>query len=286
MSKIFISHSWEDNDLSKYLAENLEKSGVSIWIDYSSLKYGDSLPKKISKALDWCDTLILLWSEHSSKSRWVSMEWEVALTMNKRIIPCIIDKTPLPSILSPYLYVSFISRYDGFQKLKKYFNDKFEPSRINEFETKEYKESLSIGKIDGFSSEYVYIGSIKWNAKEHADEIQLFLKLGNDGAYEFFNDGYGEYGYSCGVRFEKIYSNKLFKQLFYKRITDTPLAARLWGAGDITVDDEGSIVNWDQVKDTRVDNLHFDIFVKKGTDYQQIVKDLKSMLRPKQPTNE
>ena len=66
--KVFISHAWEDNEISRQLAEYLKRDGADIWIDYSKIHGGDSLPRRISEALDWCDTLILLWSKSAINS--------------------------------------------------------------------------------------------------------------------------------------------------------------------------------------------------------------------------
>ncbi|MBD3339990.1 MAG: TIR domain-containing protein, partial [Candidatus Lokiarchaeota archaeon] len=52
MSKVFISHSWEDNEISRKIAENLKRDGAEIWIDYARIHGGDSLPARISEALE------------------------------------------------------------------------------------------------------------------------------------------------------------------------------------------------------------------------------------------
>ena len=98
--KVFISHAWEDNEVSRKLAEYLRRDGVEIWIDYARIEGGDSLPKVISNAIDWCDTFVLVWSKSAMDSYWVEEEWTCAHSLRKRIIPCPLDKTKLPSILT------------------------------------------------------------------------------------------------------------------------------------------------------------------------------------------
>ncbi|MBD3338828.1 MAG: TIR domain-containing protein, partial [Candidatus Lokiarchaeota archaeon] len=107
MPKVFISHSWEDNEISRKLAENLMRDGAEVWIDYTKIEGGDSLPKVISNAIDWCDTLILIWSGSATGSYWVEEEWTCAHSLRKRIIPCVVDHTELPSILRSKLYINF-----------------------------------------------------------------------------------------------------------------------------------------------------------------------------------
>ena len=60
MPKIFISHSWEDNEVSKKLAEYLERDGAEVWIDYKRISGGDSLPVIIGDAIEWCDVVVLI----------------------------------------------------------------------------------------------------------------------------------------------------------------------------------------------------------------------------------
>ena len=106
MPKIFISHSWKDNDISKRLAEDLKQYGAEVWIDYARIRGGDIILDEMGKAIEWCDTLILLWSESAFKSNYVKAEWQSAFTNHKRIIPCILDNTKLPTILSGLAFVS------------------------------------------------------------------------------------------------------------------------------------------------------------------------------------
>ncbi len=117
MPKIFISHSWEDNTVSRKIAENLKRDGAEVWIDHERIKGGDSLPGRISEALEWCDTLLLLWSESATKSYYVDLEWKSALDLRKKIIPCIFDNAKIPAILRSYLYIKCNNFEDGYQQI-------------------------------------------------------------------------------------------------------------------------------------------------------------------------
>ena len=117
MPKVFISHSWADNKFSRKLAENLKRDGAEIWIDYARISGGDSLPEVIGEAIEWCDTLILVWSKSASISYFVKLEWTCALTNQKRIIPCVIDDAKLPTILSGLLYLDFKNFENGYHSL-------------------------------------------------------------------------------------------------------------------------------------------------------------------------
>jgi len=120
--KVFISHSWEDNEIARKLAEELKSVGVEIWIDYTRIKGGDNLPVRISEALKWCDTLLLVWSKSAASSYYVNLEWENALDQRKIIVPCVTDDTKRPAILRGLLYIDFRDFKKGLSELFKAFD--------------------------------------------------------------------------------------------------------------------------------------------------------------------
>jgi hypothetical protein len=116
-SRVFISHSWEDKPLVLRLESKLRASGVEVWVDHRGIRAGDNMPDEISNALQWCTTLLLIWSKASSNSYWVKLEWTSALTLGKAIIPCLVDEVPLPPILSHKTYASLVNLDEGIRQL-------------------------------------------------------------------------------------------------------------------------------------------------------------------------
>ena len=105
--KVFISHAWEDKAVVRQLEERLRAAGAEVWVDHVGIRGGDSLPKRISDALEWCDTLVLVWSAASRASKWVKLEWENAISLDKLIIPCVLDETNLFPIMARTAYINF-----------------------------------------------------------------------------------------------------------------------------------------------------------------------------------
>ncbi len=116
--KIFISHSWADKELVRRLETELKTAGAEVWVDHAEVRAGDSLPKEISDALAWCDTVLLVWSRDAAQSHWVELEWACAVALRKLIIPCRADKTGLPALLSNLLYIDFSSVSQGMSQLR------------------------------------------------------------------------------------------------------------------------------------------------------------------------
>lgn len=138
MPKIFISYSWEDKAISKKLAACLKRDGAQVWIDYSENKAGDSFIKKMNQGLEWCDTFILLWSSSAAKSNFVAMEWEGALANNLKIIPCLIDNTKLPFILSGRIYKDLSNFDEGYISLAKDLNLAMKKKKIKKDKKPDY----------------------------------------------------------------------------------------------------------------------------------------------------
>ena len=117
--RIFISHTWEEKDkaLTHVLENALREAGAEVWVDHAGIRGGDNLPKQINDALDWCNTLVLVWSKAAKTSHWVELEWTNAISLQKRIIPCPHDGTPPPPILANKAYVDFKNTKLGLDDL-------------------------------------------------------------------------------------------------------------------------------------------------------------------------
>lgn len=117
MVKVFISHSWDDGEISKRLRDQLQADGAIVFIDYDKIRGGRSLPKKIGEGINWCDEFVLLWSRAASKSPWVEEEWTCAWMLRKLIVPCILDDTPLPPVLLRRARLNFRDFENGYREL-------------------------------------------------------------------------------------------------------------------------------------------------------------------------
>lgn len=115
--KVFISYAWKNQATARQLQRDLQRDGIEVFVDYEKIVGGDSLPARISAALDWCDTIILLWSQEAAQSYWVAQEWESAFQLQKRIIPCVLERATLPALLRGRLYLDFSSYAAGYRQL-------------------------------------------------------------------------------------------------------------------------------------------------------------------------
>ncbi|MBN1200880.1 MAG: TIR domain-containing protein [Anaerolineae bacterium] len=93
MAKVFISYSRKDTDTVRRIREQLEKLGHEIWIDTEAIKGGANWLHEISNNITQADALLVVWSQHAKKSKWVEREITIADNTDKLIIPLSIDGT-------------------------------------------------------------------------------------------------------------------------------------------------------------------------------------------------
>lgn len=112
-AKVFISHSHNDRATAVVLAEVLHDNGVEIFLDQNDIEAGDVLPERLVQGIEWCDKVLLLWSASAARSRWVEKEWNLAYERRKKIVPYVLDRTTLPSLLDELVYVDAADQQRG-----------------------------------------------------------------------------------------------------------------------------------------------------------------------------
>lgn len=107
---VFISYSRRDyvdghgevipgNSISRIL-EALENNGITYWIDKQGVYSGDEFKGLLTQAIMDADVFVFVSSEASNKSKWTSKEVDVAVYLDKCIIPFRIDYAKYnPSIM-------------------------------------------------------------------------------------------------------------------------------------------------------------------------------------------
>jgi hypothetical protein len=102
----FISHASANSDFAEIVVRALEADKLVAWIDSADVNYGALLRNQLQSAISNSRVLVLLWSEAAaSKSRWVMAEIFTAFYLERFIIPCVLDPTPLPQFLASAAYL-------------------------------------------------------------------------------------------------------------------------------------------------------------------------------------
>ena len=107
--RIFISYSRKDSRVATTIRNKLSQLGVPTWIDTQEINIGDSLIRKIERALEDVEYVFALLSRNSIRSSWVQKELEVALTHEVNghlttVIPILLDDCEIPGFLRSKAY--------------------------------------------------------------------------------------------------------------------------------------------------------------------------------------
>jgi TIR domain len=108
---VFISHASVDKPTARRIVETLRDKGISPWIDEDTILVGHSIPGRIADGLDGADLLCVLISKAALESAWVTREFEVFLHKflkdGRAILPCRLDKSDMPTLISNIKYADF-----------------------------------------------------------------------------------------------------------------------------------------------------------------------------------
>jgi hypothetical protein len=126
MSKLFISHSFQDDDFVRNLRAALADHGHDAWIAPRELQGGDLIWSELQKAIDEASAFVVVISPAALQSTWVGKELRYALDIQKQrgkdnfpVIPLSLNGTKL-GVLEEFfsvqpLYISITSEAGGVE---------------------------------------------------------------------------------------------------------------------------------------------------------------------------
>jgi len=94
MADVFLSYAREDSARAVQVAEGLKSAGLDVFWD-NEIPPGQTWADYIEQKLTQCKALIVLWSEHSTKSQWVREEARMGRDKGV-LIPVMIDASQPP----------------------------------------------------------------------------------------------------------------------------------------------------------------------------------------------
>jgi hypothetical protein len=120
--RCFLSHNKADKPVARNVGAHLTLVGMDVWFDEWELQGGDSIPGKLNSGLEAFDAFILMWSANANRSNWVRQELHSAIMRSVRdntakIIPCMLDETPLPSLIADRKGIDFSDPKEGILEL-------------------------------------------------------------------------------------------------------------------------------------------------------------------------
>lgn len=111
--KVFISYSSKEYNLAAEIRNILELNGFSCWMAPESIPPGSAYPNEINKAIERSEVFIILLSNNSMQSIWIPKELDIAVNLQKTIIPFKLDASDLNESFS--LYLSNVQRIEAYK---------------------------------------------------------------------------------------------------------------------------------------------------------------------------
>lgn len=99
----FFSYSRKDAAIVRRVQYFLQNAGYSCWIDMDGIAGGMQYQEVIIDAIEDSKCVIFFHSENSSKSQWAINELRFAINEQKKILPILIDQTPITGIVESLL---------------------------------------------------------------------------------------------------------------------------------------------------------------------------------------
>lgn len=99
---VFVSYSRKDSTRVQQAVALLEAGGAEVFRDVDDIRFGDRWEDVIKDKLAEAERVLVFWSQNAQTSEWVGREWAIALEMGKRLVPVLLDRTPLPPALGQF----------------------------------------------------------------------------------------------------------------------------------------------------------------------------------------
>ena len=96
---VFLSYSRVDTERVAPLRDALRQLGYRVFLDTQSIDPGEQWKQRLERSIQASRTLVLCWSQNTRGSEYITFEYSRAEALHRRVLPWLLDKTPLPAML-------------------------------------------------------------------------------------------------------------------------------------------------------------------------------------------
>ncbi len=107
--KVFVSYSHVDLAFATTIVQLLRGLDAEVFFDKTSILPGQTWKTELQSSIESADAVYVLWCCHSSASKEVAKEYNFAKKLNKRVVPVLMDKTPVKRSLSKFQWIDLSS---------------------------------------------------------------------------------------------------------------------------------------------------------------------------------
>lgn len=109
MTDVFLSHAEEDDAVMEQVRRSLLREGFTVWTYKTDIQTGASFQEVIDRGIEEASNIVYLLSPAALQSEYCQREIDYALTLNKRIIPLLVqtvDPAQVPPTLRNLQYIN------------------------------------------------------------------------------------------------------------------------------------------------------------------------------------
>ena len=107
-TQAFLAHADDDRIKTDRVRRSLLREGITVWTSRADIKTGSSFQQEINRGIEEADNLIYLISPQAIESAYCQQEVNYALSLNKRVIPVLIEPTSLDEVPKEHRTLQFI----------------------------------------------------------------------------------------------------------------------------------------------------------------------------------
>jgi WD40 repeat protein len=93
MTQVFISYADEDRTTMEKIRNSLRRESITVWTNKTDIQTGEAFEEAINRGIEQADNLVFLLSSDSVNSTYCQRELDLAVSLNKRIIPLLVQET-------------------------------------------------------------------------------------------------------------------------------------------------------------------------------------------------
>ncbi|MEO1404010.1 MAG: TIR domain-containing protein [Cyanobacteria bacterium J06635_1] len=113
MTQVFISYAEADSSIKEPVLRHLLRAGITVWTDTVDIRTGEDFEAALRRGIEAADNVVYLISKASLASIYCQQELNHALTLNKRIIPILIEEVNLDWLKDEVKTIQFINLVDN-----------------------------------------------------------------------------------------------------------------------------------------------------------------------------
>ncbi|MEG4484343.1 TIR domain-containing protein [Microcoleus sp. D2_18a_B4] len=116
MTQVFVSYAEQDKATMEKIRNSLRRESLTVWTNTTDIQTGEAFEAAIQRGIEQADNVVYLLSPDSLDSHFARKELEIALSLNKRIIPLLVRETSAEKMPNALRNLQYIDLTDNIKE--------------------------------------------------------------------------------------------------------------------------------------------------------------------------